>query len=39
MIKQINFPDFLERNKKFKDEMDQKMNELILKMKRKVGSN
>lgn len=39
MIKQINFPDFLEKNKKFKDDIEQKMNDLILKMKRKVGSN
>lgn len=39
MIKEINFPEFLEKNKKFKEDLDQKMNDLILKMKKKVGSN
>lgn len=29
----------MEKNKKFKQETDQKLNDLILKMKKKVGSN
>ena len=39
MINQINFPDLLEKTKKFKDDTDQKINDLVLKMKKKVGSN
>lgn len=38
MIKEINFPEMQEKNKKFKDEMDQKVNDLIIKMKKKVGT-
>ena len=29
----------MEKNKKFREEMDQKMNDLAIKMKKKVGSN
>jgi hypothetical protein len=29
----------MEKNRKFKEETDQKTNDLILKMKKKVGSN
>jgi hypothetical protein len=39
MIKEINFPEMMEKNRKFREETDQKMNDLILKMKKKVGSN
>ena len=39
LIKQINFPELMEKNKKFREEMDQKMNDLAIKMKKKVGSN
>ncbi len=39
MIKEINFAEMMEKNKKFKEEADQKLNDLILKMKKKVGSN
>ena len=39
LIKEINFPELLEKNKKFREEMDQKMIDLSLKMKKKVGSN
>lgn len=39
MIKEINFAEMLEKNKKFRDDTDQKVNDLILKMKKKVGSN
>ena len=39
MIKEINFPDMMDKNKKFKEETEQKMNDLVLKLKKKVGSN
>lgn len=39
LIKEINFPELLEKNKKFREEMDQKMIDLSIKMKKKVGSN
>jgi len=39
MLKEINFPDMMEKNRKFKEEMDQKINELVVKMKKKVGTN
>ncbi len=29
----------MEKNKKFKEDADQKINDLIVKMKKKVGSN
>lgn len=29
----------LEKNRKFREDVDQKMNDLTLKMKRKVGTN
>jgi hypothetical protein len=29
----------MEKNRKFREETDQKMNDLILKMKKKVGTN
>ena len=37
MIKEINFPEMLEKIRKFREDMDQKMNDLIVKMKKKVG--
>lgn len=39
MIKEINFPDMMDKNKKFKEETEQKMNDLVLKLKKKVGTN
>lgn len=39
MIREINFPDMMDKNKKFKEETEQKMNDLVLKLKKKVGSN
>ena len=39
MIKEINFPDMMDKNKKFKEETEQKMYDLVLKLKKKVGSN
>jgi hypothetical protein len=39
MIKEINFAEMMEKNRKFKEETEQKTNDLILKMKKKVGTN
>ncbi len=39
MIKEINFPEMMDKNKRFKEEMDQKMNDLLVKMKKKVGTH
>lgn len=39
MIKEINFAEMMEKNRKFKEEIEQKTNDLLLKMKKKVGNN
>lgn len=39
MLKEINFPQMMEKNRKFKEEMDQKITDLVVKMKKKVGTN
>lgn len=39
MIKEINFPDMMDKNKKFKEDTEQKINDLVLKLKKKVGTN
>lgn len=39
MIKDINFADMLEKIKKQKDEVDRKVSEFAIKLKKKVGAN
>ena len=38
MIKEINFPEMLEKIRKFREDMDHKMSDLVIKMKKKVGT-
>jgi len=39
MIKEINFTEMMDKLKKFKDDQDQKICDLIMKMKKKIGGN
>lgn len=39
MLKEINFAEMMEKLRKFREDLDQKMNDLAMKMKKKVGAN
>ena len=38
MIKEINFAEMIDKIKKFKDDLDHRMHDLTIKMKKKVGT-
>lgn len=38
MMKEINFSEMQQKIKKFKEETESKLNEMILKLKKKVGT-
>ena len=37
MMKEINFNDMQQKLKKYKDDMDTKLGEFVIKLKKKVG--
>jgi hypothetical protein len=38
MLNEINFPEMLNKIKKFKDDMEHKITDLTIKMKKKIGT-
>lgn len=39
MMKEINFNEMQQKMKKYKEDMDTKLNEFVIKLKKKVGAN